>query len=336
MTRTRTMPPPRMRPAPAGDPIADWLDRLVRIMRLPPREAREVRDELESHLRERVRDLMLAGHDEPVAIHHAISELGDCALLAQRLRAAHRAHWNRRICMLTSTVALAASVVAITAVTLSPAPSAGTMNAAPIVSAQPTEASPPSMETVRRVLATRVDLETDTSFDEFFDMISEIAGECIIDAYAIQRAFAIELHEPMGIQARNVTIEKVLDVLARRNERTPVTLQPYETGVEITVMEFVPPRQDRIELFVYEIGPILDAGVSKDDISDLLLRFVSPENWAANGGRLADFKIVADRLFVEAPLGDFDRIERVLREFTPDSTPDGEPADTRRRDDSGS
>lgn len=79
------------RPTPAStDAIGAWLDRLLRLTRLPVPEAAELRDELDAHLRERVRDLMLAGNDEPDAIHKSISELGDLALLAQRYREASR------------------------------------------------------------------------------------------------------------------------------------------------------------------------------------------------------------------------------------------------------
>lgn len=96
MTATTPAPAPE---APAahsgGDSIGAWLDRLVRITRLPAGEAREIRDELDAHLRERVRDLMLVGHDEAEAIHKAISELGDLAQLAHRYREAGKASTGR-------------------------------------------------------------------------------------------------------------------------------------------------------------------------------------------------------------------------------------------------
>lgn len=76
-------------PAGAGrDSAGSWLNVVTGMLRVPEGEKNAVRDELESHLRERVRDLMLAGLPEHAATTQAISELGDAAALARRYQEA--------------------------------------------------------------------------------------------------------------------------------------------------------------------------------------------------------------------------------------------------------
>ncbi len=99
------------------DAIGAWLDRLARLSRLPPAEAAELREELDAHLRERVRDLMLAGHDEPGAVHKSISELGDLALLAQRYREASRTP-RRRLTMQIALVAATTTALGLSTIAL--------------------------------------------------------------------------------------------------------------------------------------------------------------------------------------------------------------------------
>jgi len=105
-------------PTPAStDAIGAWLDRLLRLTRLPAPDAAELRDELDAHLRERVRDLMLAGNDEPDAIHKSISELGDLALLAQRYREASRTP-RRRLTMNIALIAAAGAALGLSTLAL--------------------------------------------------------------------------------------------------------------------------------------------------------------------------------------------------------------------------
>jgi len=117
-TNTPTAPPTNPRaPEETHDQIGAWLDRLVRLTRLPTTEAAELRDELDAHLRERVRDLMLVGHDEPDAVHKSISELGDLAQLAQRYREATRTP-RRRIFMNIAMIAVAGSALGLSTLAL--------------------------------------------------------------------------------------------------------------------------------------------------------------------------------------------------------------------------
>lgn len=65
-----------------------WLDRVTAMLRVPAAERDAIRAELNEHLRERIRDLMLSGAAEHAATSQAISELGDAAILARRYQEA--------------------------------------------------------------------------------------------------------------------------------------------------------------------------------------------------------------------------------------------------------
>ena len=67
--------------------IESWLSLFARLLRLPDANKKAIVDELDQHLRERVRDLMLGGKSETDALRLAIDELGGAAELAEpRLR----------------------------------------------------------------------------------------------------------------------------------------------------------------------------------------------------------------------------------------------------------
>ncbi|MCE7974503.1 MAG: hypothetical protein DYG92_09335 [Leptolyngbya sp. PLA1] len=98
-------------PSTPPDSIDAWLNVLSTLMRGPRDEIDAIRDELASHLRERVRDLMLAGVPEAEATSRAIAELGDAASLARRFQDAIAPSQRRsrmHIAVLTVSVAAAA------------------------------------------------------------------------------------------------------------------------------------------------------------------------------------------------------------------------------------
>ncbi|HYD01427.1 MAG TPA: permease prefix domain 1-containing protein, partial [Phycisphaerales bacterium] len=125
MTRVSANPdaaasrPPTVR---RGDAIDHWLGMFTRFLRLPVEQTRGIRDELDSHIRERVRDLMLAGLSEDEGVRRAIDELGEAAELAAHFHAAHRP--NRRFTMGIAAIGVAAgaAVISIVALTQTPQP----------------------------------------------------------------------------------------------------------------------------------------------------------------------------------------------------------------------
>src|SRR5688572_13241848 len=101
--------------------IDAWLNIFVRLLRLSEKQRTEIRSELQEHLRERTRDLMLAGHSEAKSVRIAIEELGETARLARSFESANRPH-IRRWLMYSSMLGLTAAVFVTGAVVLTPDP----------------------------------------------------------------------------------------------------------------------------------------------------------------------------------------------------------------------
>ncbi len=95
-----------------GDSVSSWLDVLDKLLGLPPEEAKAIREELASHLRERVRDLTVSGMAEGEAVKAAIGELGDAVELARRFQQARR---PSKRSMVMQVALVSAVVVAVTA-----------------------------------------------------------------------------------------------------------------------------------------------------------------------------------------------------------------------------
>ncbi|MBK9188024.1 MAG: hypothetical protein IPM33_03615 [Phycisphaerales bacterium] len=136
-----------------GDTIAAWLDGCERMLPGSPRERRETRAELDTHLRDRARDLMLAGMNADEAARRAIDELGEASEIAASFRAT-RADTHRRRIMHGTGIGLAAgaAVVSIAALFQGAAtgkPGAETPPLANPTAAKPTLADPLLGEVVR-------------------------------------------------------------------------------------------------------------------------------------------------------------------------------------------
>ena len=87
-----------------------WLDTVARL--LPAGEAgrASIREELESHVRDRVTDLMVLGHTEAEAVRLAVEEFGGAAEFARSFRRAKRGFF-RRHAMHISVLAVAGSAL---------------------------------------------------------------------------------------------------------------------------------------------------------------------------------------------------------------------------------
>ncbi len=305
-------------PHEANDAVTSWLDGLVRVMRLPKRESDEIREELDSHVRDRVRDLMLVGESEPRAIHQAISELGDAALLAQRYKHA-RGISQRRWIMTAATFAIASSALVLSTMTLSGSPSPHTTSPASHNVAPFTAFAGAAVQSdgsrVAKVLKTTVEIDQGTTYREFFGSARK-ASRLIMDNAAFEQ-IDIDLDDAMGIDADGVTFAAVLEMVNRRIPFDTLALRATDGGVEITSQRVI----DHVlnHLVVYDITDLMDNGVEPDQLTDLITTFVEPDQWLQNGGDLATYQIVAARLFIKAPIRFLPRIEWIMDQFDPES-----------------
>lgn len=308
---------PRSPTAPA-DSISAWLDRLVALLRLSPTESAEIRDELESHLRERVRDLMLVGTEEPVAIHQAISELGDLALLAQRLREAHRPT-RRSIAMHTLALAIPAGVIALAALTW---PAARPVTPA----AQP----PPPTNGSTGSAAFAESRQPDT---RVVAALSAATVDALARALAHAHDAPLYVHwkalEPFGLAPDTVIgdlppvpAHRLLDLASDQLDLPDGVRLDYRFDgrlFELATRDYFD-RRER-QLITYDIAPLVPS-VGPLDITreslvlvELLITIIEPDAWSEHGGELASVYATGTRLFVSAPPRIQQRVDWVLRQL---------------------
>lgn len=295
-------------PAREADAVGVWLDGLVRVMRLPAREAGEIREELDAHVRERVRDLMLAGQSEASAIHHAIGELGDAALLAQRFHAVSSTT-KRRSIMTFAALGIAVGALALSTLTLTGSRVPTIVPHAAPPTAPATIPTSDAQRDLSAVLSARIETSGDTTYREFFDMIRDAAGGSLVDG-SVFDDIGIDIDDSIMVSSNGMPIGTALEMLNRRIHPEAIVLLAHEGGVEITTQREADRRN--MTLVAYTIAEPLGRGVEADEIAGLLTSFVEPPHWVDNGGDLASYQIVGDRLFVECPTRFLGRIEWIL------------------------
>lgn len=273
----------------AGDPIASWLGVLERFLRLPPAEAREIRDELDSHLRERVRDLMIEGRAEADAVGRAIAELGEAADLARRFRGARRAR-KRRFLMNVSMLALAGGAMALSLVAVTQ-PGAGPAAVA-VFQEQPAERAGPrvSGQFSERPLA------------EVLSQVAQAAAPAVLIRWRELESAGLRPDMPVTVSIRErelaVAIEILNDVL-QVDGPSRLDARLVEGSLEIATAEFFDLRE-RI-LASYSLRGVINDDVTADEVRELVVMLVEPELWEHAGGIVASIYALGDRLFVNAP-----------------------------------
>jgi hypothetical protein len=297
--------------------IDSWLDVLEKMLRLPGTQRAAIRDELAEHLRERVRDLTLAGIAEGQAVRVALGELGEAGALARRLHKANR--WSRRrLLMNASLLGLGAVVVTAGVVTMSPARLALDASIFEDVSRQ----APPAALTEH---TTDIVLE-DTTLREFFEGIGESIDMALLVPWEELEGHGVAVDDPRSIKLKNVTIAQALGAVIELTEGMEQFEWRHHDGmIEIATRETFDERE--IVLVSYRIDGILEAvwlrhdlsaEDAKEQITDLLMTMVDPESWRDYGGSLAQMKIVGGRLFIEAPKRMQEKIQWILAELSKD------------------
>ncbi|MCB9845117.1 MAG: hypothetical protein H6811_03910 [Phycisphaeraceae bacterium] len=294
------------------DAVALWLESLIRAMRLPRREAIEIRDELEGHLRERVRDLMLAGRDEPEAVHAAIRELGDAALLAQRYQAASR---PRRTMMKVGAIAVVALAGGLILSNLAPSLGGGWTVAGPRGSVFPADqASVADPLAEIRVSGT---IE-DTTLEHALEFLATAADRTLYVHWSELEDWGIDREiEIARVPLPDLSLADALDLI-NSEIRSDNALAARARGrlLEISTQEAFDAR-DR-QLVAYDLSEAIEAGVDPHDVSISLMNLVEPDHWADNGGSIATASALGTKLFVSAPPRMHARIAWVLEQLTDD------------------
>lgn len=299
------------------DPVGAWLDVLMGLVRLGSAEKRAIRDELDSHLRDRVRDLMLTGLHEANATREAIAELGDAAELAARYARASKSPARRRIAMNIGLFGMAGAAL----VTSFVAMSGGGEPSRPEISVYAASGQQRQAVPIGRVSATGKPLE---------EVLREVA-------LSTGKRLSVDWHSlaPLGLETvtevtLDVTDGDLSQVFGAINtgsvrgevpsgiDRQGAIDYRIADGVLRVASAHAFDMQERV-LVTIDLSAAQLRGVAEDEIHSLVTTFIEPEGWVDNGGEVSAMSIVGTKLFVKAPPRVIEGVRWIVRECGIDS-----------------
>lgn len=296
-----------------GDSIDMWLAVLVRLLDISSSKRDAIRDEIEAHLRERVRDLLIAGTPERDAIRRAISELGEVADLARRFSHASKLR-TRRTIMNAAVLAVGGVSVAMAAIFLN-----GPQPNSHVAIFQP----PSAVADESSILADRAS-EANFNANALGDVFKFLASQSGLDLVVDRRAMenrGLSLEEPISLELANPRpVSQILELVAHQFE-TPFAWRVHDQILEISMPEEFDRRE--IVLASFDVQAVLDricedtgdVDVATSRLESLVIDYVEPEAWTSVGGDLANLRIVGGRMFVKAPSRFHQPIEWMLSQL---------------------
>lgn len=328
--------------APEGraqvDAVSSWLDVMCGMMQGKSAERAAARAEIESHLRERVRDLMVSGLSEAESVRAAIAEVGDASELAGRFNSVRQSSY-RRIAMNMAVIGVAgaAFVTSLVAVGTGGGSSGGQQPEPSQVTASglATPFSVPLREPKGLGVVTVAPTDTAKS------LIERIATGAGLRVEIGFERIGIDVNAPIGISAENEPAERVLDRLNEMLQSENLQQQReneigwrHRNGVLVVGSQAMLDRRE-IELVAYSISAVVDkemvarhaeglepmsrASVAREVSSEtklLVTTLVFPDSWQDNGGDLASVVGFGETLFVTAPKRFHPKIVWVLDQIT--------------------
>ena len=296
--------------------VDSWLDVFDRLLRLPAGQKTAIREELRSHLTDRVRDLMLAGADRDEAMRQAVNELGEAAELAEQFRHANR-YPRRRLIMNGALIGLGAAAI---------------ITAAAIVGGSPQPAFEPAVFETRQERAEHVDTLESVTIAVHPDMTPRQIVKAIADTEQLgvsidwgsleQAGFAPD--QSLGLAAEKLSVYQILDKLATAFNDNLHGIDWRLDGKMLTIDRTIVFAYRERVLASYDIDPILQNMLERyeveyewatSEITSVIHELIEPEQWTGNGGELAQLRIVSGRMFVNAPIRTQEKVAWVLGEL---------------------
>lgn len=330
-----SQPLARISPTTERDTIAAWLDVLVTVLDLPDDQRRSVRAELESHLRERVRDLILSGDSEHQAAKTAIAELGDAASLARRysrtIEPSHRRSLMQVAALSVAGAALAFGIGAVGGRTSQPEPTPKLVEGVPVeATGSPAQVKArvfeESASPARLALAgVMIKGPAEIRWSEFIATLSASLPIKVV-RWDVMTSSGIQSEDVIRIPQGDFTAAQVLD-LAKEAGATEVGLRAVSGGFEISTREHIDSRERT--LVVYDATDLVrNSGQSPEacleEISQLLMSLTFRDGWEENGGALASIRRVGSKLFIQAPLRYHSKIQWIMDELARSEPGSGE------------
>jgi hypothetical protein len=308
-------------PTPArSDPITAWLDTLSMVLKLPSDQRENVREELAGHLKDRGRDLMLAGVPETQASHTALEELGDAVKLAHRLQAASRSP-ARRLAMNITVVGVASAALITSVIALR---GGGTGELGQPGRAQvPTSTMPAQTaalpDDVQKIRLTQDDTAT---WGGFFKQVMDKSKLPVDIRWRLFEAMGFNAGDVMHTSFHDTALPQVVKFINEElappggaldyralDGRLVFATQDYFDQQETILVAYDLSKQvaDRAKDAAVAPGGLVSgplpsaADAVTTEVRAVLQHMVHPEGWQDNGGNMATTAVFGSKLFIKAP-----------------------------------
>lgn len=278
------------------DPVGAWLDVLMGLVRVGASEKRAIRDELDSHLRDRVRDLMLTGLHESNATREAIAELGDAAELAARYARAAKSPARRRIAMHVGLFGMAGAALVTSMVAIQQPGRDGPGPAALAYQPQEQVAPEQATKTIGKVEMRDMPLE------QVLEFAASSAGLSLSMTEAGYDRLGVMADSPVTVVLKEATLGRLLDAVSAQLSEGGAEHLAFrvENGTLRIASAHDFDMEERVLVTIDVSGP-MDRGIDGEEIKQLAMEFIEPDAWVDNGGDLGQMNIVGDRMFLKAP-----------------------------------
>jgi hypothetical protein len=284
--------PMRLVREPTGSAsLESWLEELGGALRGCDGEAGEIREELESHLHERVRDLEIGGVRERDAVRQALAEVGDAGDLARRYHEARRLP-RRRLLMNLSLLTVTGAVVAVGVVAASRPDGEVRVSVFEAPAVAPAE---------NDALARRFDVNyREVGLGDALQHLGELAGIPVTVAWASLEDRGINADTPVTLADHAIDVPGALRQLSDQFAEGAAWRLGYRVQggkVRVATEEYFDRRE--VMLASYDIAGI--NGATGETVVHLIQTFVHPEGWIDAGGDMAKVSLAGSKMFVEAP-----------------------------------
>ena len=298
--------PPEVERQPAIDPgtsIESWLMVFGRLLQLPDKTKQAIRDELDQHLHERVRDLVLTGENEPAALRLAIEELGSAAELARRFKSASRRNPGRLIMYSTLIGLGAASLITAGMFVSSAAQSPAAVYYNPMVGADE------RVELAEIPVAVAFD---ETPLEQVFDFLAKVVESDLITYWCVLEERGIDRDKLVTITLEHKRPLSQVIALVLESVAEPgwpaIDWRYGDDLMEFSTRDYFDRREVRLATFDVagiledlEIQYVLNREASTQKLCGLIYQYVAPEAWESNGGSVAHLSVVGTIMLIRAP-----------------------------------
>lgn len=293
--------------------IRSFFDVLERMVGLPEAARAEIREELEAHVRDRVRDLVLAGEDEDTAVQRALDELGEASALARRLRRAHTTP-RRRLRMHIALFGIAGASLVLSLGSLARTGGAPQQSGepVPVLSGIPVighHFQPGSQPAD----APRFEFQfSDAPLQNVLAAVAQAAGSRAVVHWG---ELGLQPGDKVTVELQRATVAGVLDSVNQSFELSGY--DALDVRVRDGIAEFAPKKvfdlRDR-EIRCYQLDELVDLDrYPGDEIPALLQSLVEVDAWVDHGGEIGEVHKIGDTLFIKAPPRMHEQVQWVLK-----------------------